>query len=230
MEFQSSPLKFPASQILVFAKAPVENEVKTRLIPDIGAKHATALYQSMLEQTVATATVGNLCKVSLYCTPNIDHPIFKKLSQTYPVQLMTQQGNDLGERMFQAASQALKTSYSVVIIGTDCLQLTESLLGQVLALLANKTSDVVITPAHDGGYVLLGLNQIHRDLFTDIEWGTDRVMEQTRNALNQLEWNWQLTPMLRDIDTVEDVRYIYQNGHQYPLSTGVRDLLHSIFK
>jgi rSAM/selenodomain-associated transferase 1 len=229
LEYKAQQLKFPTARILVFAKAPVEYQVKTRLIPDIGEKRSTALYQLMLEQTIATVTNGQFCNVELCCTPNTSHSFFINLAEKYPVTLTNQLGSDLGQRMLNAATHSLKTSNSVVIVGTDCLQITEALLGQVLAGLTNKTSDALITPARDGGYVLLGLSKLHPDLFTGIDWGTDKVMAQTRNALTKLGWKWQETPVLRDLDTFADLEHIYQNEHQYQMSTGVRDLIKSIF-
>lgn len=222
-------MKFPTAQILVFAKAPVEGQVKTRMIPDIGESNSTGLYQLMVEHTTGLVANTQLCTVELYCTPDFNHPFFKSLSEKYSITLRNQQGNDLGERMFNAARHSLKTFNSVVIVGTDCLQITEALLGQVLAALTKKACDAIITPAEDGGYVLLGLSQIHEDLFMGIDWGTDKVMAQTRDVLTKLEWKWQETSSLRDVDTYEDLKHIYRNEHQYETSAGVRKLIGSIF-
>ena len=222
--------KFPASQILVFAKAPVKNQVKTRLAREVGAEKALALYCAMLEQTIETTTKSQCCPVSLYCAPDSSHPTFEALSRKYPLILKNQTGNDLGARMLHAASKSLNAHSSVVIVGTDCLQLTESLLGQVLAGLTSNSCDAIITPAEDGGYVLLGLNRTVPALFEGIDWGSGEVMEQTRRALERLGWRWQETQTLRDIDTFEDIKYLYENEHQYPLNTGVRESLYTIFK
>ncbi len=215
---------------MIFAKAPVENQVKTRLVPDIGATKALTLYQAMLDQIVATIVTSQLCSVCLYCTPDSNHSAFNELSRKYPVTLKNQQGIDLGERMCHAAATSLNTHNSVVIVGTDCLQLTESLLGHVLAGLSKNSCDAIISPAHDGGYVLLGLNRVEPELFAGIEWGTNKVMQQTRNALDRMGWDWQETQTLRDVDTYDDLKHIYENEHQYPVNTGVRELLTSIFK
>lgn len=230
MKPQKTLFKFPAARILIFAKAPVENQVKTRLVQDIGADSATVLYQTMLEQIVKTVANSFLCPASLYCSPDTSHKIFQQLHSQYSVELKAQQGKDLGERMYNAASQALQTSQTVIIVGTDCLQMTESHLGQVLADLIQKKDDAVITPAEDGGYVLIGLNGAHPDLFNDIEWGSDRVMLQTRDALKSLGWQWKEMSPLRDIDELEDLHHVYKNKHQYHLDTGVHRILRSIFE
>ena len=229
MVLQPDLYKFPEARVLIFAKAPILNQVKTRLISDLGAQKATRLYQLMLHQTVATAVNSHLCNVQLCCMPDTQHEDFLELRSRYSVELVTQQGANLGERMFFAASKALKISNSVLIIGTDCLQMAEFQLGQALSLLQSKSYDVVVTPAHDGGYVLLGLNRVSPELFEGIEWGTDRVMDQTRSALDGLGWKWHESTLLRDVDTIDDIQHIYNNEHQYLLDTGVRELVQSIF-
>lgn len=226
---QTQPVKFAAAQILVFAKAPIENQVKTRLIPELGVSLATALYKAMLEQTIATVTHSNLCSIKLLCTPDSNHPYFQQLKSKYAIQLGIQQGADLGERMYHGALHALQSFKSVILLGTDCLQLTESLIGQTLAGLISNAHDAVITPAKDGGYVLMGLNKIDDCLFSNIAWGTEAVMDQTRRALTQLKWNWLETPALNDIDTFDDLKLAYKNKHQHPLNAGVRELLQSVF-
>lgn len=229
MVTSSSSYKFPTSKILVFARAPVISEVKTRLIPAIGAEAATELYQLMLDQTLATAVNSQLCDVQLQCTPTTQHPSFHEFSSTYPVKLLAQQGNDLGERMYNAAAEALKTCKSVVIIGSDCLQLSELVLGKTLAMLQKDQYKAVFAPAHDGGYTLIALKQAHRDLFENIDWGTGQVMEQTRQALSNLKWKWYELDTLRDVDTFDDLEHIHINKHQYTLSTGVRLFLQTTF-
>jgi len=190
---------------------------------------ATALYAAMLEQIISTITSGSLCNVKLVCAPDSQHSIFHDLQKNYKIELGTQQGSDLGERMFQAASASLLTYKSVVLLGTDCLQMTEYEIGQSLAQLQNRSIDALITPAYDGGYVLLGLNRIDQQLFSGIDWGTERVFEQTENILQQMNWCWKQNPKLHDIDTIDDLKDVYKNEHQYRLNTGVRGLLQSIF-
>jgi len=226
----SIQLKFHDAVILVFAKAPVAEKVKTRLIPDIGVENATKLYQLMLEHTISTVVNSHLCRVTVCCTPDNNHSFLQSLHSRYAVALDVQRGSDLGERMYNAISKAMITANNVIVIGTDCFQITESLLGQVLAKLSSKSKNAVVTPAKDGGYVLIGLNKNDRSIFSNIEWGTDTVMEQTRVALNSLGWNWQETPVLCDLDTIEDLAHVYKNKHQYHLNTGVQDLLSEIME
>lgn len=224
----TNDFKYPNSEILVFAKAPVAGKVKTRLIPDIGPEKANSLYQLMLEQTINTAVSSGLCRVTLVCTPDSSHPFFQYLANRYHIGLAAQQGADLGERMFNAASCSLRNAKNVILIGSDCLQMTATQLEEALCNLLQDENEIVITPAQDGGYVLLGLRRIDRDLFKGVEWGSSRVMNQTRNALQQLNWKWQQMAPLKDLDTIEDIYDIVTNEHQYHLETGVRELIRSL--
>lgn len=223
-------LKYPNAEILVFARAPVTGQVKTRLIPDIGAERANLLYQQLLEHTVSIISSSNLCQPRLFCTPDTTHPFLQSLCSRFGIPLDTQEGDNLGERMFNAALQRLRVVDHVVLIGSDCLQMTVSHLDSVLSYLSKDGKKVVITPAQDGGYVLLGLSQIHRAIFENINWGTAQVMNQTRDALQQLRWQWQEMDILKDLDTFEDIKDILANEHQYQIDTGVRELLGNLLQ
>lgn len=221
-------MEFPHACLLVFAKAPVAGQVKTRLVPHIGAETAAQFQHLMIQHTVSTAVHGALCPVQLFCTPDTAHPLFQQLRMDYPLALHVQQGEDLGERMFNAANQAMEKSRQVVIIGCDCLQLSERVLNQALTALSANGEDAVVIPAYDGGYVLIGMNRLDYRLFRAIDWGTERVMDQTRQALRQLSWSWRELPMLRDVDSIQDIAHIKEHGYRYHLDTGIQQLLSQI--
>lgn len=183
----------------------------------------------MLERTVNTAVSGQLCRVKLLCTPDSTHPLFQTLSSHYSVELAIQRGVDLGQRMYNAASEALATYKQVVLIGCDCLQLTRINLNNVLNSLVQDQYDAVVTPALDGGYVLLGLKRVNRALFEHIEWGTDQVMQQTRSALQALQWQYQECEPLQDLDTIDDIKNLLQK-HRHQLDAGVCEMLDSLTK
>jgi rSAM/selenodomain-associated transferase 1 len=218
----------PDTRLLVFAKAPVEGFVKTRLIPAIGAASATQLQRLMISHAVHMAVKADLGPVELWCYPNTSHEFFRLLAQRFPISLYTQLGAHLGEKMFYAASQALQRAKRVVIIGSDCLQFTPEHLRQAIESIDGQDKRVVLTPAQDGGYVLIGMNHVDRRLFEDIEWGSERVLTQTRQALQQLGWHWQELPGLCDIDVEADLRDIADYAPQYPLSAELRALLEKI--
>ena len=223
-------LKYPDTEILVFAKAPIPGQVKTRLIPAIGAEAAAKLYQQMLQQTLKTVVESALCKVRLLCTPDTSHPFLQSLSSHYSVPLDLQEGNNLGERMFNAAFRGLNEFENVILIGSDCPEMSASHLEDVMDILTQSDSDVVIIPAHDGGYVLLGLHRIDPVLFEGVSWGTEVVMSQTRGALEQLQWHWKEMEPLKDLDTFEDIKDFVANEHQYQLDTDVRQQLEKLLE
>jgi rSAM/selenodomain-associated transferase 1 len=124
--------------------------------------------------------------------------------------LHTQQGADLGERMAHALDSALRHSRYVVLIGTDCPSLTVNTLHRAGDLL-DQDMDAVIAPAMDGGYVLLGSRRFSSELFSSIAWGTDTVMQATRNRLGELGWLWQELARHRDIDRPADLQQLSTN-------------------
>jgi rSAM/selenodomain-associated transferase 1 len=191
-----------AGRILVFAKAPVAGRAKTRLIPALGAEGAAALQGALIRHTLRTA-LNSDGEVVLWCHPDPSHPEFARYAKQ-GIACRTQEGADLGERMFNAAANF--ADGPVVIIGTDCPDLPSADLNRTLTLLA--THQAVLGPALDGGYYLLGLQRAHRALFDGIEWGTDRVLGQTRDRLRRLGWSWSELAPRRDIDRPEDLAWL----------------------
>lgn len=191
--------------IVVFAKTPVPGSVKTRLIPDMGVEAATRLYLQLFRRTLKMVFSSALMPVRLQLLGEESHPEIRRLSSKYTLTIAPQQGDDLGERMYLAAEAVLAEGSMVILIGTDCPALTGTYLQQAVDAL-NDGNDVVLGPAEDGGYVLLGLRCNHADLFTGIDWGSSEVLEQTRSRLDRLGWSYRMLPTLWDIDRVEDVR------------------------
>jgi len=190
--------------ILIFCKAPIAGQVKTRLIPTLTAEQAAQLHIELTLNTLQRATQQPLCPVQLWCTPSINHEFFNTLAQNYPITLWQQQGNDLGERMNHALNTALKHYQRAVLIGCDCPSLTPQDLAAAIHAL-NEQTPVVLAPAEDGGYVLIGLNRPHPELFTDMPWSQSHLMQQTRARCQQhgiayceLSTQW-------DVDTPADL-------------------------
>lgn len=219
---------FPDARIVVFAKAPVAGQVKTRLIPQIGAADATQLHCLMTGHAVKTATECNICPVELWCSPDSTHEFFQALKSQFPITLHTQQGKDLGERMFNAASKVLERARHVVIIGSDCPQFSREHLTAAIKSLIAEENDAVLTPAFDGGYVLIGMNKADQHLFESISWGSSDVLAQTRMALQEMAWRWHELPTLLDVDVKADLEDIVANEPQYPLSVELKSLLQKL--
>ncbi len=113
-----------------------------------------------------------------------------------------QENGDLGNRMKSAFQQAFQNSSKVVIIGSDCASLNVEIVEE--AFTALKSSPFVIGPAMDGGYYLIGMNTYEPSVFENIEWSTEKVFNQTINAIKKLNKSCYLLPELSDIDYEED--------------------------
>jgi uncharacterized protein len=185
--------------IAVFARAPVAGQAKTRLIPLLGADGAAALQRRLIERTLATACAVAGARVTLWVADDPAHPYIGAVAARFGVAVAEQHGADLGARMnhaFEAAGAPL------VLIGTDCPQLTVEDLAAAAAALAGN--DVVIQPASDGGYVLIGLTRPQPALFESIDWGGPQVLQQTQARIAALGLRCALRPVLDDLDTPTD--------------------------
>ena len=196
-------MKYSDTIVAVFAKAPVAGQVNTRLIPDIGEDKATRLQHDLIHQRLSSLTGSELCNVVLYCFPDITNDFFTGCSSQYSVELKTQTGIDLGERMANAIDEQSAVFDKVIIVGTDAPALSCNQIEDAIRML-NEGNDAVIVPAEDGGYVLIGMNKSYSALFLSVPWGTDGVLTKTRAnsvaaglKLRELESCW-------DIDRPED--------------------------
>lgn len=199
----SADYAYPAARLLIFTKAPRPGEVKTRLIPALGAEGAARLQATLTRRFVEAVTQARVCPVELWVAPDASHPLFLELARRHGLALYPQHGADLGERMLHACRQAATRGDPLLLAGTDCPGLTPALL--LRALRALQGHDAVLNPAVDGGYVLLGLRHVEPALFRDMPWGSDQVAELTRERLRHLRRGWLELPPLGDIDRPEDL-------------------------
>ncbi|PCH60695.1 MAG: flagellar biosynthesis protein FlgB [Gammaproteobacteria bacterium] len=199
--------------IIVFAKAPEAGKVKTRLTPKLSPTEAAELHERLALRTLEMVSQAAVANVELWCAPENSHPFFQHCRETYSLTLHKQVGDDLGQRMHHAFTSALTRSDRCLIIGTDCPQLTPQHLSDTLGLL-DKKWDCVITPAADGGYVMLGLSKVEAELFRDIRWGSEHVFNETVARLKTLQWQWQQQTALHDIDRPSDLPLL--NGINLP--------------
>lgn len=218
---------YPDACILIFVKAPVEGQVKTRLIPDVGPMRATQLYRELALHCIDKAVSTDLCQLQIWCAPDTSHEFFKSIQQQYQLPLYLQRGNDLGERMYNAISIALTTYRYVLIVGTDCPTLAKQDYDNALSALFNG-NDAVIAPAEDGGYVLLGLQDIHREIFSDIEWSGASVFTDTETRLKTLGYHWLKLSGHRDMDRIEDILALQKNSAQWGANNRLAALLDNI--
>jgi rSAM/selenodomain-associated transferase 1 len=193
--------------IAIFARAPIPREAKTRLVPALGADGAAALQTRLIERTVSTAVAAATGPVTLWVAPDESHPLFAVLRRKSGIALARQPDGDLGARMHAALVAAAGPA---LVIGTDCPALTADHLALAAATLRNY--DVVVIPAEDGGYVLIGLREPQPELFSGIAWGAASVMDETRQRLKELTLSWRELPTLWDVDRPEDVARMQSKG------------------
>ena len=123
----------------------------------------------------------------------------------FPVKTRLQHGLDLGMRMYHAMDKELKGSDKVILIGSDCPQLDDDYLKQAFAALESPR-DIVLGPANDGGYFLIGAKRVSPLLFKNISWGQASVLKETLSALDKLCFRPKVLDPLIDIDTIEDLK------------------------
>ena len=159
--------------MIVFIKNPIEGKVKTRIAEDAGIVMALNIYQALLHHTNNISSKVNADRY-LYYSDYIDH------NDEWPNNVYTktlQHGDDLGSKMQNAFINVLSTNIKVIIIGSDCIQLSEEIIEDAYTRLDNH--DVVIGPTYDGGYYLLGLKNNLPSLFQNMHWSTDTVYDET---------------------------------------------------
>lgn len=190
--------------VLVFAKSPRPGEVKTRLIPALNARQAAALHARMVDHALTQACASKLGPVILCCAPDAGCPVLSSLARRHCVEVQSQSGQGLGERMAQAMEQALLQHQRVLLMGSDCPWLVPTVLREADAALAGGAT-VVLVPAVDGGYVLVGAGAPCTAMFQDVPWGTPGVLAMTRKRLAEAGLSWAELAPLRDIDRPQDL-------------------------
>lgn len=198
----------PSSHILIFTRYPVPGKAKTRLIPALGPEGAARLHRRMAEHAVnvARAALRGRCEgdadITIWYTGAPVSAFRKWLGDD--LRYAPQSGGDLGDRMCQAFGETFrKGAKAALLVGSDLPDLTAGILCRAIEGLMGH--DIVLGPATDGGYYLIGMKSPHPELFTGIDWGTEKVCEQTRDAIKRLGLSAQDLPQLCDVDLPEDL-------------------------
>jgi rSAM/selenodomain-associated transferase 2/rSAM/selenodomain-associated transferase 1 len=192
--------------VIVFARAPIPGEAKTRLIPSLGAEGAARLHAALAHRALEVAVKSALGPVELWTAGPAGHAFFAECALRHGVSLHEQRGADLGVRMDNAFREALARSDRVIVIGTDCPDLGVRDLHDAARALAEVPA--VFQPALDGGYVLVGLRDARVPIFGGIAWGTGSVMAGTREKLRAAGLQWRELEPRRDIDRPEDLAHL----------------------
>ncbi|MFH7241399.1 MAG: TIGR04282 family arsenosugar biosynthesis glycosyltransferase [Spirulina sp.] len=195
--------------VLVFARYPTPGQAKTRLIPALGPEGAAQLYRWLAERVIAQARSlqrQGLVDIALWHSGATAETMGDWLGQD--LIYCAQPEGDLGHRLATAMDWAFNQGYeSALVIGTDCPDLDAAILNQGLESLAAGV-DLVLGPAQDGGYYLLGLTAPQPTLFEGIAWSTSTVLAQTKAQAQRLHLTVADLPILTDIDTPEDLAHL----------------------
>ncbi|MAD98173.1 MAG: glycosyltransferase [Flavobacteriaceae bacterium] len=185
--------------LLIFTRNPELGKVKTRLAKSLGDEKALAIYKMLLEKTKSETSKLD-CTKRVYYTENVQS------DDIWPNDLFEkrlQEGKDLGHRMQNAFQNGFDEGFeNVIVIGSDLFDISSEIIQNAFEQLQNN--DVVIGPAHDGGYYLLGMKELDPAVFENKNWGTSTVFEDTMKDLGNKKVF--LTQQLNDIDVIEDMQ------------------------
>ena len=197
--------KYPDAVLIIFCKAPIPGQVKTRLTPFLTQQQAAKVHLELSIRTFNTAISAGLCQIQLWCAPSTEYAFFKTTARKHPLTLHTQSGYDLGEKMHHAFCTTLQKFKHAVLIGCDCPSLSQDDLEESLNALTNN-NDVVLAPAEDGGYVLIGLNKPQPELFNNMPWGTSEILTKTRERITERNLDYYELNEHWDVDTPDDLQ------------------------
>lgn len=194
--------------LVIFVKAPLPGDVKTRLIPMLNPVEAAELYQCFVKDTVRSMRTLKGVDVHIAYQPHAKAP---DPSWTgFPLPHFRQEGQSLGERLYRAAAQAFQEkARRVIIIGSDSPTLPARYVEQAFQMLGE--SDVVLGPATDGGYYLVGMSRLCPGLFDQVSWSTEQVFEQSFANARKHGYSLRTLPTYFDIDTIQDLESFWRS-------------------
>jgi len=185
--------------LIIFVRQPEWGKVKTRLAAAVGNDQALAVYRRLLAHTHSVTAALPCDKFVFYSDTIGENDLWH-----YGYGKRRQANGNLGERMKAAFAELFQQGYQqVVIIGSDCFALTTAMIETAFQELSGH--QVVIGPATDGGYYLLGMQGSVKELFDHIDWSTDKVFSQTQQHVAKHQYTCKLLPVLPDVDTIADV-------------------------
>ncbi len=192
--------KEKSSQLLcIFSRYPQAGRCKTRLVPGLGAEGAAHLQRQMTAHIVRVGQQAD-CDILIFLDGGSPRDISSWLGSS--VEYVCQQGDDIGDKMVHGFAEGFARGYQrVILVGSDCPTIDPLLLEDGFAGLASH--DLVLGPTFDGGYYLLGMEEMSPHLFVDIDWESDQVMAQTLAAAHGLKVK--ILTTLNDVDRPEDL-------------------------
>lgn len=202
--------------LIVFVKAPMPGEVKTRLIPQLSAEESAGLYRCFVSDILLSLNhLASTPRLTVAYQPHSKLPDLGWLGARNPPDFFRQEGNSLGERLVHGFGVAFgRGCREVVLIGSDAPTMPAAYIDQAFAALAD--ADVVLGPALDGGYYLIGLSRPCMKLFENVAWSTDQVFESTVANAQQLNYRLKTLPPHFDIDTFDDLGTLNDDLARHP--------------
>lgn len=202
-----------ARRLALFARHPAPGRVKTRLTPALTAPLASALYQAMLADALDTLRDTHADERFVYWAESEE-----SLGTPFDVRGVTirhQHGETLGDRL-AAAFDELVVSHDdrAVVVGADCPGLIATMIESAFDSLGR--ADLVVGPSRDGGYVLIGLRRARPGVFSEVDWGTERVLEQTLERARRERLSFERLEPLEDVDTAGDLVELIRRGLRSP--------------
>ncbi|HEV3061935.1 MAG TPA: TIGR04282 family arsenosugar biosynthesis glycosyltransferase [Vicinamibacterales bacterium] len=198
--------------VAVMARAPSAFG-KSRLIESLGVRDAEGLREALLRDTLDRLADIAVDKAVLYTPPHAVSEVQALIPFTGAV--LPQRGDSLGDRMLAGIQDLLASGFDgVVLVGSDLPTLPATHVTGAVDALARSPNGLVLGPAEDGGYYLIGLNHPHSALFANIPWGTARVFSQTLTAAHSLGVPVTLLPTWYDVDTEADLRRVYDESER----------------
>jgi uncharacterized protein len=198
--------------VAIMARAP-SSEGKSRLIRDLGTQDGAGLRLALLLDTFESVSTLAVEKAVLYTPPDRDAEI--RAVTPFQAAFLPQRGSTLGERMREGARDLLTSGFdAVVLIGSDLPTLPPAHIRAALDILMRRGEVLVLGPAEDGGYYLIGLTQSRPEFFEHIPWGTPLVLQRTREAAEALGIPVETMPLWYDVDSAPDLRRVWHQSEQ----------------
>lgn len=188
------------SILIIFTRNPILGKVKTRLAKTVGNQTALDIYLFLLQKTKEVTQNVHCDKVIFYSEEILENDLWDTTTHKKNLQV----GKDLGAKMNHAFETCFEDKYDkVVLIGSDLYDLEVSHIEEAFEKL--EKNEVVIGPATDGGYYLIGLKKTYPEIFQNKNWGTSSVRKETLKNLEKV--NVHLLPILNDVDVFEDIEH-----------------------
>jgi hypothetical protein len=188
--------------LIIFVRNPDRGKIKTRIANILGDEVALSVYKTLLNKTHFITQDLQVEKFVFYADYINDNDLWEEKS----FKKALQHGDDLGERMQNAFKVLFDKGFEqVIVIGSDCNDLTSAILNNAFEQFSK--ADIIIGPANDGGYYLLGMNTYLPELFDNKKWSTASVYQDTYNQVQSLKLNTFILPALSDVDEVDDINF-----------------------